>query len=196
MYEEILLNLDFIQLAQFLSRLPGDISCDDLFRCIATVSMEIDKRQFGQVLQQHRDAPPVTWCNEIWGVSNRTCIYRVVDKSLTVAVIRHLVFDALIIIRNLRSSKHILAKWYLVLVLVVWHPSTCNVLCQLRVSWTLGSNFYGRIFKAAASVKICLPKSKSLTFCSPSLSSDLLYLFDRFLAVAVLPNFSFLCFML
>lgn len=134
MYEEILLNLDFIQLAQFLSRLPGDISCDDLFRCIATVSMEIDKRQFGQVLQQHRDAP-VTWCNEIC-----TFVYRVVNRrSLTVNWLccDHLPsgvwhFDC--VIHNPRSLKHILAKWCLVLMFVVWCPSTCSVLCRLASS--------------------------------------------------------------
>lgn len=56
LYEDILLNLDFIQLAQFLTRLPSDVSCEDLFRCTATVSTEIDKRQFAQVLAQHCDS--------------------------------------------------------------------------------------------------------------------------------------------
>lgn len=55
LYEDVLINFDFIHLAQFLTRLPSDIACDDLFHCLATVSMEIDKKQFAQVLSKRRN---------------------------------------------------------------------------------------------------------------------------------------------
>lgn len=100
MYEEVLLNLDFIQLAQFLTRLPTDVPCDDLFRCIATISMEIDKRQFAQVLQQHRDVL-VTW-HTIWRAVSYLCVpsclagKRFGFNCATVVVTSCLVFGSLL----------------------------------------------------------------------------------------------------
>ena len=50
MYEDILLRLDFIHLAQFLTRLPDIISCDEMFDCISQIRMTTaDKRRFSQV---------------------------------------------------------------------------------------------------------------------------------------------------
>ncbi len=55
MYEEILLNMDFIHLAQFLTRLPESMSAHRLFRHIDAVNMNIDKRRFGHVLAEQKD---------------------------------------------------------------------------------------------------------------------------------------------
>ena len=55
MYEEILLNMDFIHLAQFLTRLPDSMSAHRLFRHIEAINMNIDKRRFGQVLALHKE---------------------------------------------------------------------------------------------------------------------------------------------
>ena len=55
MYEEILLNMDFIHLAQFLTRLPDTMSAQKLFSNIETINMNIDKRKFMQVLATHKD---------------------------------------------------------------------------------------------------------------------------------------------
>ena len=55
MYEEILLNMDFIHLAQFLTRLPDFMSAHRLFRHIEAINMNIDKRRFGQVLALHKE---------------------------------------------------------------------------------------------------------------------------------------------
>ena len=55
MYQEILLNMDFIHLAQFLTRLPESMSAHKLFRHIEAVTMTIDKRRFGQVLASHKE---------------------------------------------------------------------------------------------------------------------------------------------
>ena len=55
MDEEILLNMDFIHLAQFLTRLPDSMSAHRLFRHIEAINMNIDKRRFGQVLALHKE---------------------------------------------------------------------------------------------------------------------------------------------
>jgi len=53
MYEDILLRLDFIHLAQFLTRLPDNVSCDELFDCISQIHMTTsDKQRFSQVFAQ------------------------------------------------------------------------------------------------------------------------------------------------
>ena len=50
LYETTLLHLDFIQLAEFLTRLPSDMCCDDLFQSINTVSMSSKKQSYAEVL--------------------------------------------------------------------------------------------------------------------------------------------------
>ena len=57
MYEDILLRLDFIHLAQFLTRLPDNISCVELFDCIAQIRMTttVDKLRFSQVFASFRE---------------------------------------------------------------------------------------------------------------------------------------------
>jgi len=55
MYEEILLNLDFIHLAQFLTRLPETMNPDELFHSIDAIHMTVDKRPFQRVLLDCKD---------------------------------------------------------------------------------------------------------------------------------------------
>jgi len=54
LYESILLQMDFMQLAQFLTRLPTDISADELFRSIESIKMTSSKRRFTHVLSANR----------------------------------------------------------------------------------------------------------------------------------------------
>lgn len=58
MYEDILLNLDFIHLAQFLTKLPDYINSEQLFNSIKMIKMTINKKSFPTILQKHRDAIP------------------------------------------------------------------------------------------------------------------------------------------
>ncbi|GFS07433.1 TBC1 domain family member 14 [Elysia marginata] len=46
LYEAVLLKMDFIHIAQFLTKLPENISGDQLFKEIESVRMSIDKRGF------------------------------------------------------------------------------------------------------------------------------------------------------
>lgn len=55
LYEEVLLGLDFINLAQFLTKLPEDLSSDVLFDAISAIRMTVNKRNFAQVLAKHRE---------------------------------------------------------------------------------------------------------------------------------------------
>lgn len=48
-FEVILLKMDFIHIAQFLTKLPEDINADQLFREIENVRMFIDKKGFHSV---------------------------------------------------------------------------------------------------------------------------------------------------
>ena len=48
--------MDFIHLAQFLTKLPEDISSNQLFRNIQAIRLSIDKKKFAQVLAGHREA--------------------------------------------------------------------------------------------------------------------------------------------
>jgi len=50
LYEAMLLRLDFIQLAEFLTKLPSDMSCDDLFQSIDTVLLSSKKQSYAEVL--------------------------------------------------------------------------------------------------------------------------------------------------
>ncbi|PVD29994.1 hypothetical protein C0Q70_09255 [Pomacea canaliculata] len=54
-YEAILLQMDFIHAAQFLTKLPEDISADLLFKHIETVQMSIDKKKFLAILAHYKD---------------------------------------------------------------------------------------------------------------------------------------------
>ncbi|KFM71398.1 TBC1 domain family member 14, partial [Stegodyphus mimosarum] len=53
MYEDILLEMDFIHLAQFLTKLPEDIDAEKLFSSISAIRMTVNKKSFSCVLQQH-----------------------------------------------------------------------------------------------------------------------------------------------
>ncbi|XP_035262240.1 TBC1 domain family member 12 isoform X2 [Anguilla anguilla] len=49
LYEEVLLQMDFIHIAQFLTRLPEDMACERLFSCIAAVQMVCSNKKWAQV---------------------------------------------------------------------------------------------------------------------------------------------------
>lgn len=49
LYEEVLLCMDFILIAQFLTRLPDDVSVDRLFSCISCTQMTSSNRKWTQV---------------------------------------------------------------------------------------------------------------------------------------------------
>lgn len=54
-YESILLKMDFIHAAQFLTKLPEDMCSDQLFKHIETIHMTIDKRKFPNVLSYYKE---------------------------------------------------------------------------------------------------------------------------------------------
>ncbi|KAL3863850.1 hypothetical protein ACJMK2_005578 [Sinanodonta woodiana] len=60
LYEKVLMSLDFIHLAQFLTRLPEDIQQDGLFKAIEHIQMTIDKKKFSQILAAKRDGKETT----------------------------------------------------------------------------------------------------------------------------------------
>lgn len=47
------MKLDFINAAQFLTKLPEDLSADLLFKSIDTIKMNVGKQKFSQVLGVH-----------------------------------------------------------------------------------------------------------------------------------------------
>ncbi|XP_033882469.2 TBC1 domain family member 12-like isoform X3 [Acipenser ruthenus] len=49
LYEDILLQMDFIHIAQFLTKLPEDITSEKLFNCIASVQMLSSNKKWTQV---------------------------------------------------------------------------------------------------------------------------------------------------
>ncbi|XP_055470045.1 TBC1 domain family member 12 isoform X2 [Psammomys obesus] len=49
LYEDILLQMDFIHIAQFLTKLPEDITSEKLFSCIAAIQMQNSTRKWTQV---------------------------------------------------------------------------------------------------------------------------------------------------
>ncbi|XP_032889470.1 TBC1 domain family member 12 isoform X2 [Amblyraja radiata] len=49
LYEEILVQMDFIHIAQFLTKLPEDITSEKLFACITTVQMHSSNKKWTQV---------------------------------------------------------------------------------------------------------------------------------------------------
>lgn len=50
MHQEKLKTLDFIHGAQFLTKLPEDLSADLLFKSIDAIKMNVGKLKFSQVL--------------------------------------------------------------------------------------------------------------------------------------------------
>ncbi|KAM8803099.1 TBC1 domain family member 14 isoform 2-T2 [Rhynchonycteris naso] len=50
LFEDILTKMDFIHMAQFLTRLPDDLPAEELFASIATVQMQSRNRKWAQVL--------------------------------------------------------------------------------------------------------------------------------------------------
>lgn len=49
LYEDILLQMDFIHIAQFLTKLPEDITSEKLFSCIAAIQMQNSNKKWTQV---------------------------------------------------------------------------------------------------------------------------------------------------
>ncbi|KAM9325018.1 TBC1 domain family member 12 [Gastrophryne carolinensis] len=49
LYEDILLQMDFIHIAQFLTKLPEDITFEKLFICIAAIQMQNSNKKWSQV---------------------------------------------------------------------------------------------------------------------------------------------------
>ncbi|XP_029465733.1 TBC1 domain family member 12 isoform X2 [Rhinatrema bivittatum] len=49
LYEDILLQMDFIHIAQFLTKLPEDITSEKLFICIAAIQMQNNNKKWAQV---------------------------------------------------------------------------------------------------------------------------------------------------
>ncbi|XP_054839612.1 TBC1 domain family member 12 isoform X2 [Eublepharis macularius] len=49
LYEDILLQMDFIHIAQFLTKLPEDITSEKLFACIASIQMQNSNKKWAQV---------------------------------------------------------------------------------------------------------------------------------------------------
>ncbi|XP_061491466.1 TBC1 domain family member 12 isoform X2 [Rhineura floridana] len=49
LYEDILLQMDFIHIAQFLTKLPEDIMSEKLFTCITSIQMQNSNKKWAQV---------------------------------------------------------------------------------------------------------------------------------------------------
>ncbi|XP_078588854.1 TBC1 domain family member 14-like isoform X2 [Branchiostoma floridae x Branchiostoma japonicum] len=54
-YEDILVNMDFIQIVQFLTKLPEVISDDKLFQSIAAINMQAKNKKFKEVLSSVKE---------------------------------------------------------------------------------------------------------------------------------------------
>ncbi|XP_056633611.1 TBC1 domain family member 12-like isoform X1 [Diorhabda sublineata] len=52
LYQDTLIEMDFLQGAQFLTHLPEDISADSLFRCIQGVNTTVGKQTFSQIIEK------------------------------------------------------------------------------------------------------------------------------------------------
>ncbi|XP_044152027.1 TBC1 domain family member 14 isoform X2 [Bufo gargarizans] len=50
LFEDILTRMDFIHIAQFLTKLPEDLTADDLFASIAAIQMQSRNKKWAQVL--------------------------------------------------------------------------------------------------------------------------------------------------
>lgn len=51
--QDVLLKMDFLQGAQFLTRLPDDISSDQLFKSIQSINTSVGKQTFNQIVDKH-----------------------------------------------------------------------------------------------------------------------------------------------
>ncbi|XP_078669042.1 TBC1 domain family member 14-like isoform X2 [Branchiostoma floridae x Branchiostoma belcheri] len=54
-YEDILVNMDFIQIVQFLTKLPEVIADDKLFQSIAAINMQAKNKKFKEVLSSVKE---------------------------------------------------------------------------------------------------------------------------------------------
>uniref|UniRef100_A0A8C8S8F8 TBC1 domain family member 12 n=1 Tax=Pelusios castaneus TaxID=367368 RepID=A0A8C8S8F8_9SAUR len=53
LYEDVLLQMDFIHIAQFLTKLPEDITSEKLFSCIAAIQMQNSNKKWAQVSENN-----------------------------------------------------------------------------------------------------------------------------------------------
>lgn len=56
MSQEQLMQMDFLHGAQFLTKLPEDLSADQLFKGIQAVSTKIGKQTFTQIVERCRQS--------------------------------------------------------------------------------------------------------------------------------------------
>lgn len=49
LFEDVLSNMDFIHMAQFLTRLPDDLPVDEFFASIAAIQMQSRNKKWAQV---------------------------------------------------------------------------------------------------------------------------------------------------
>lgn len=49
LFQDVLTKMDFIHMAQFLTRLPEDLPAEELFAAVATVQMQSRNRKWAQV---------------------------------------------------------------------------------------------------------------------------------------------------
>lgn len=59
--QDILMEMDFINGAQFLTRLPDDMSSDQLFKRIQLISTTIGKQSFTQIVEKCLFSLPSTY---------------------------------------------------------------------------------------------------------------------------------------
>lgn len=50
--QDLLMTMDFLHGAQFLTRLPDDMSSEQLFKSIQTVNTNVGKQTFNQILDK------------------------------------------------------------------------------------------------------------------------------------------------
>lgn len=63
LYQDTLLKLDFLDGAQFLTRLPDDMSSDELFCSIKSMIVSSNKRTFIQLLDKCKESVSLTSTN-------------------------------------------------------------------------------------------------------------------------------------
>lgn len=72
LYEDVLLQMDFIHIAQFLTRLPDDLQSHTLFNAMANTHMISRNRRWAQVRKQRCDLHMFPECitrRRLWGCS-------------------------------------------------------------------------------------------------------------------------------
>lgn len=55
LHQELLLKMDFLHGAQFLTRLPDDLCADNLFRSIQAVYVSVGKQTFSQIVDRCKE---------------------------------------------------------------------------------------------------------------------------------------------